>query len=172
VWLDPSSRWRRRYRDWQVALTKLEYIGRNHRPGRRLPGCAPQPAPRLAADVSGDKGNRAEYFDINHALDPDLGRVPQGSARHFPPPLLERARDTGAPCRQAWRVHPATQRLLINKLGGWIGDSDRRVIGKFLPPASGPMYLRAPSGADERRNEELVDLTIVATWHVVDGIHR
>jgi hypothetical protein len=25
---------------------------------------------------------------------------------------------------------------------------------------------------ENRRNEKLVDLTIVATWHVVDGIHR
>jgi hypothetical protein len=25
---------------------------------------------------------------------------------------------------------------------------------------------------ETRRNEILVDLTIVATWHVVDGIHR
>ena len=25
---------------------------------------------------------------------------------------------------------------------------------------------------ENRRNEILVDLTIVATWHVVDGIHR
>jgi len=28
VWLDPFSRWRRRYRDWQVAVTKLEYVDR------------------------------------------------------------------------------------------------------------------------------------------------
>lgn len=28
VWLDPSTRWRRRYRDWQVALAKLEYVDR------------------------------------------------------------------------------------------------------------------------------------------------
>ena len=28
VWLDPASRWRRRYKDWQVALAKLEYVDR------------------------------------------------------------------------------------------------------------------------------------------------
>src|SRR5256885_5174724 len=28
VWLDPSFRWRRRYRDWQVAHAKLEYVAR------------------------------------------------------------------------------------------------------------------------------------------------
>jgi hypothetical protein len=25
---------------------------------------------------------------------------------------------------------------------------------------------------DSRRTEKLVELTVVATWHVVDGIHR
>jgi hypothetical protein len=25
---------------------------------------------------------------------------------------------------------------------------------------------------DSRRSEKLVELTVVATWHVVDGIHR
>jgi hypothetical protein len=28
VWLDPSTRWRRRYGSWQVALAKLEYLDR------------------------------------------------------------------------------------------------------------------------------------------------
>jgi hypothetical protein len=28
VWLDPTSRWRRRYRSWQVAVAKLEYVDR------------------------------------------------------------------------------------------------------------------------------------------------
>jgi hypothetical protein len=25
---------------------------------------------------------------------------------------------------------------------------------------------------DSRRTEKLIELTVVATWHVVDGIHR
>src|SRR5438034_899724 len=28
VWLDPDTHWRRRYREWQVAFAKLEYVDR------------------------------------------------------------------------------------------------------------------------------------------------
>ena len=64
------------------------------------------------------------------------------------------------------------QRLLINKLGGWIGDSDRRVIAKFLRELQALCTYEHLVVPENRRNEKLVDLTIVATWHVVDGIHR
>jgi hypothetical protein len=64
------------------------------------------------------------------------------------------------------------QRLLISKLGDWIGDSDRRVIGKFLRQLQAVCTYEHLVVPENRRHEKLVDLTIVATWHVVDGIHK
>jgi len=63
------------------------------------------------------------------------------------------------------------QRLMINKLGGWIGDSDRRVIGKFLRQLQAlctyeHLVCRKPAQRETGRPD------LVATWHVVDGIHR
>src|SRR5882757_5496507 len=84
VWLDPDSHWRRRYRDWQVALAKLEYVDRivelegacrgsptNVRLGTRVP----------YTDI---KETVAEYFDINHAVDPDLTEYRHDLLEIFP----------------------------------------------------------------------------------------
>ncbi len=88
VWLDPTSHWRRRYRDWQVALAKLEYVDRivaiegacrgapaNVRLGLRLP----------YTDI---KETVAEYFDINHAVDADLVEYRKDLLEIFPRPSV------------------------------------------------------------------------------------
>ena len=62
--------------------------------------------------------------------------------------------------------------MLIDKIGGWIGKSDRRVIGKFLRQLQALCTYEHLVVPEAQRNEKLVDLTIVATWHVLDGIHR
>ena len=62
--------------------------------------------------------------------------------------------------------------MLIDKIGGWIGNSDRRVIGEFLRQLQALCTYEHLVVPESQRNEKLVDLTIVATWHVLDGIHR
>src|SRR5256885_17733 len=74
--------------------------------------------------------------------------------------------------QSAARFIQQRQRVLVSKLSGWIGNSDRRVIGKFLRQLQALCTYEHLVVPDNRRNEKLVDLTIVATWHVVDGIHR
>ena len=46
------------------------------------------------------------------------------------------------------------------------------MIGKFLRELQALCTYEHLVVPENRRNEKLVDLTIVATWHVVDGIHR
>jgi hypothetical protein len=177
VWLDPASRWRRRYRDWQVAFAKLEYVDRlvelegackgtpsNSRLGLRLP-------------YTEIKETVAEYFDIDHAVDPDLAEYRRDLLEIFPrrgPRARGRAPAMGKTqnAQSAARFIQQHQRLLVNKLSGWIGNSDRRVIEKFLRQMQALCTYEHLVVPDNRRNEKIVDLTIVATWHVVDGIHR
>ena len=64
------------------------------------------------------------------------------------------------------------QGMLIEKLGGWIEKSDRRVISRFLRQLQALCTYEHLVVPENQRNEKLVDLTIVATWHVLDGIHR
>jgi hypothetical protein len=62
--------------------------------------------------------------------------------------------------------------MLIDRLSGWIADSDRRVISRFLRQMQALCTEEGLIVPESRRTEKLVELTIVATWHVVDGIHR
>jgi len=170
VWLDPASRWRRRYKDWQVALAKLEYVDRvvdlegvcrvvppNQRSGKRV-------------GFETIKESVADYLGIAHTVDPDLVEYRRDLLEIFP------RRPEGARSRQsalsAARFIQQHQRVLIDKIGGWIGDSDRRVISKFLRQLQALCTYEHLVVPESQRNDKVVDLTIVATWHVLDGIHR
>jgi len=170
VWLDPSSRWRRRYRDWQVAVTKLEYVDRIVDLEGACRGTPTNQRTGSQAPYGEIKETVAEYFDINHALDPDLAEYRKDLLDIFPRRSSRARGSQGA--LSAARFIQQHQRLMISKLGGWIGDSDRRVIGKFLRQLQALCTYEHLVVPENRRNEKLVDLTIVATWHVVDGIHR
>jgi hypothetical protein len=170
VWVDPSSRWRRRYKDWQVAFAKLEYVDRlievegacrgpapNHRRGVRIP----------YTDI---KETVAEYFKISDVVDPDLAEYRKDLLEIFP-----RRPNAGAnrgDAQSAARFIQQHQRLLVDRLGGWIHASDRRVIKRFLRQLEAVCTSERLVIPENRRAEKLVDLTIVATWHVLDGIHR
>jgi hypothetical protein len=170
VWLDPSSRWRRRYKDWQVALAKLEYLDRivdvegacrgapsNQRLGQRV-------------GYESIKETVADYFDIAHVVDPDLAEYRRDLLEIFPK-RPESARSTQSGLSAA-RFIQQNQRMLVDKMVGWIGKSDRRVIERFLRQLQALCTYEHLVVHENQRNDKLVDLTIVATWHVLDGIHR
>jgi len=177
VWLDPSTRWRRRYKDWQVALAKLEYVERildvervcdgppvNNRPGLRLP----------YTDI---KDTVAQYFDIGYAVDADLAEYRRDLLQIFPrrPPQPARA---GRKARafshesSAARFIQHHQDLLVDRLCDWIGKADRRVVARFVRQLQAICTDEFMVVPESQRMEKLVELTVVATWHVVDGIHR
>jgi hypothetical protein len=177
VWLDPASRWRRRYRDWQVAHAKLEYVDRIIEVEGAAKGTPPNGRGGLRLPYTEIKETVAEYFDINHAVDPDLAEYRHDLMEIFP----RRARSTGRSARALGKTQNAQsaarfiqqhQRVLVSKLSAWIGNSDRRVIEKFLRQLQALCTYEHLVVPDIRRSEKLVDLTIVATWHVLDGIHR
>ena len=178
VWLDPASRWRRRYRDWQVAHAQLEYVDRIVEVEGACKGTPPNARLGLRLPYTEIKETVAEYFDINHAVDPDLAEYRHDLLEIFPKRgVRARGGKAGAMgktqnAQSAARFIQQHQRLLVSKLSGWIGNSDRRVISKFLRQLQALCTYEHLVVPDNRRNEKLVDLTIVATWHVVDGIHR
>jgi hypothetical protein len=111
----------------------------------------------------------AEYLKITDAVDRDLAEYRKDLLEIFP----RRTRNGSAgDAQSAARFIQQHQRLLVDRLGGWIGRSDRRVIKKFLRQLEAVCTSERLIVPDKRRSEKLVDLTIVATWHVVDGIHR
>jgi hypothetical protein len=168
VWLDPASRWRRRYKDWQVALAKLEYVERIVEVEGVCRGTPPNQ--RLGQRVSYEsiKETVADYFDITHAVDPDLTEYRRDLLEIFP----RRSVASRGSALSAARFIQLNQRMLADKIGGWIGKSDRRVIGRFLRQLQALCTYEHLVVPENQRNDKLVDLTIVATWHVLDGIHR
>lgn len=171
VWLDPGSRWRYRYRDWQVALAKLEYVDRVIEVEGGCSGTPPNTRQGLRIPYTELKETVAESFRINDAVDPDLAEYRRDLLDIFP---RRRSRENADVNNQqsAARFIQQHQALLTERLAGWIGDSDRRVIAKFLRQLEAICTQEHLVIPESRRHEKLVDLTIVATWHVVDGVHR
>jgi len=168
VWLDPASRWRRRYKDWQVALAKLEYVERILEVEGVCRGTPPNE--RLGRRVGYEtiKETVADYFDIAHAVDPDLAEYRRDLLEIFPR-RSARARGSALSAARFIQQHQGT---LVAKIGSWIGNSDRRVIGRFLRQLQALCTYEHLVVPENQRNDKLVDVTIVATWHVLDGIHR
>jgi hypothetical protein len=170
VWLDPSSRWRRRYKDWQVALVKLEYLDRIIDVEGTCRGAPPNQ--RLGQRVGYEliKETVADYFDLAHAVDPDLAEYRRDLLDIFP--RRPESAQSGQNALSAARFIQQHQSVLIDKMGGWIGRSDRRVISRFLRQLQALCTYEHLVVPENQRSEKLIDLTIVATWHVLDGIHR
>ena len=170
VWLDPAARWRRRYKDWQVALAKLEYVDRIIDLEGACRGTPPNQRAGKRVGYETLKETVADYLDIAHAVDPDLVEYRRDLLEIFPRRSEPARRRPSA--FSAARFIQQHQRMLIDKIGGWIGNSDRRVIGKFLRQLQALCTYEHLVVPEVQRNDKLVDLTIVATWHVLDGIHR
>jgi hypothetical protein len=178
VWLEGGP-WRRRHREWPVALAKLEYIERivgiegacrgtppNVRLGRRVP-------------YTELKETVAEYFDIGDSIDEQLQEYRKDLLEIFPrrPPRARVIAARGltsrtASAQSAARFIQQHQNILIDRISRWIGDSDRRVILRFLRQLQAVCTHEHMVVPDALRTEKLVELTVVATWHIVDGIHR
>jgi hypothetical protein len=160
VWLDPASRWRRRYRDWQVAFAKLEYVDRIVERGG---ACKGTPAERAAgAAAARTPRSRRRSPSTSTSTTPSIPTWPSTAATCWrSSPAAARAPAAAPPAmgktqnaQSAARFIQQHQRLLVNKLSGWIGNSDRRVIEKFLRQLQAPVHLRAPGGARQPPQRE------------------
>ena len=72
VWLDPDSHWRRRYRDWQVAFAKLEYVDRIVELEGACRGSPSNVRLGLRVPYTDMRETVAEYFDIGDVVDKAL----------------------------------------------------------------------------------------------------
>jgi hypothetical protein len=64
------------------------------------------------------------------------------------------------------------QSIIADRITRWIGDSDKRQIDQLLRQMQALCTAEHMVVPDSLRTEKLIELTVVATWHVVDGIHR
>ncbi|MDB4980789.1 MAG: hypothetical protein JWM82_1541 [Myxococcales bacterium] len=183
VWLDPAAPWKRRYRSWQVAFAKLEFVDRVVGIENACKGSPPNVRLGLRAPYTDIKETVAEYFDIGDVVDEDLLEYRRDLLEIFPrraPRGGTRARSAGTSliasrttnAQSAARFIQQHQQVLTDRISRWIGNSDRRVIIRFLRQLQAVCTAEHMVVPESRRTEKLVELTVVATWHVVDGIHR
>jgi hypothetical protein len=178
VWLEGGP-WRRRYRDWPVALAKLEYIDRIVGIEGACRGAPPNVRLGQRVPYTEIKETVAEYFDIGDDIDEDVQEYRKDLLEIFPrrPPRARAIAARGltsrtANAQSAARFIQQHQNILIDRISRWIGDSDKRVILRFLRQLQAVCTHEHMVVPDARRTEKLVELTVVSTWHVVDGIHR
>jgi hypothetical protein len=151
-------------------LAKLEYLDRMVDVEGVCRGTPPNQRPGKRVGYETIRETVADYLDIAHAVDPDLAEYRRDLLEIFPR-RPERARSSQSALSAA-RFIQQNQRMLVDKMGGWIGRSDRRVISRFLRQLQALCTYEHLVVPENQRNDKLVDLTIVATWHVLDGIHR
>jgi hypothetical protein len=178
VWLEGGP-WRRRHRNWQVALAKLEYVDRVVGIERACRGNPPNVRLGTRVPYTEIKETVAEYFDIGDTLDLDLLEYRRDVVEIFGrrPPRARAIAMRGltsrtASAQSAARFIQQHQTILVDRISRWIGDSDKRVILRYLRQLQALCTAEHMVVPDSRRTEKLVELTVVATWHVVDGIHR
>ncbi len=166
VWLDPNSKWRWKYRDWKGALAKLHFVERLFRKekiGRRRP---------LRVRYNDAQNYRtidstvAEYFGIEKKVNPRLREYTQDLKEIFLSPAASRR---GRLVRADVFIQNYGK-YLEEELVTWIANADRREIRTFLRTlkticALNNLYLRPDDAA-----EKLVELVIVATYHVMNRL--
>ena len=179
VWLEGGP-WRRRYRDWQVALRQAGVRRPRGRHRARLPrqpattcgwGCA-SPTRRSrrrspSTSTSATRSTRTCSSTARTSIE-IFGRRPPRARAIAARGLTSRT----ANAQSAARFIQQHQSILVDRISRWIGDSDKRVILRFLRQLQALCTAEHMVVPDSRRTEKLVELTVVATWHVVDGIHR
>jgi hypothetical protein len=121
----------------------------------------------------------ADYFDINDEQDEDLLEYRRDLLEIFSrrPPRARAIAARGlssrtANAQSAARFIQQHQNIITDRIKRWIGDSDKREIRHILRQMQALCTAEHMVVPDSRRTEKLVELTVVATWHVVDGIHR
>jgi hypothetical protein len=166
VWLDPNSKWRWNYRNWKGALAKLSFVDRLFRKqaiGRRRPLKARYDD---STDYRTIEMTLAEYFGIEKKVDPRVKEYTQDLKEIF---LSPAASGRGRLIRADVFIQ-INGKYLEEELVTWIANADRREIRKFLRTlkticALNNLYLR-PDDATEK----LVELVIVATYHVMNRL--
>jgi hypothetical protein len=77
-----------------------------------------------------------------------------------------------ANAQSAARFIQQHQTIIADRIKRWIGDSDKREIHQILRQMQALCTAEHMVVPDSRRTEKLIELTVVTTWHIVDGIHR
>jgi Fe-S-cluster formation regulator IscX/YfhJ len=162
VWLDPNSKWKWRYRSWSGAMQKLRYIDQLFRKERIAVRRPLRVKYRESTSYAAIDETVAEYFQIEKLIDPRVQEYTQD--------LKEIFSEMSVRSRRAIRADRFIQNYsayIEDELVNWIADADRREIRSYLREAQTICALNNFNLHPDRATEKLVELVIVATYHVL-----
>jgi hypothetical protein len=167
VWLTPRSNWRRRYKDWSVALKKLRYVDRV---ARKVADREPiRKIGEIDVSVEQMESTVEDFYRIQStsekdiisdlAIDTDLTDIFINSGR--------RGKDLG-PAAPWMATH---RKEIVDKVTYWTGM--RRPLVKQLIDAIESRVTELQLSIDrEKRHEYLVELTAYATTLAMNYLTR
>ena len=162
VWLDPGSKWKWNYRNWKGALNKLQYVDRLF---RREKIAARRPLRVRYDEIDNYKNINmtvAEYFDIERKVDPRVKEYTEDLRSIF-----TEARKTRKKTIRADLFLQHYSKYLEEELFTWIARADRRDVKRYLRTLQTLCALHNLQLRPDEAPEKLVELVIVATYHVL-----
>jgi hypothetical protein len=167
VWLDPQSKWKWNYRNWDGALEKLRYVDRLFRKEK----VALHRPVNVRYDNSDNYKNItctvAEYFEIEKKVDPRVQEYIQDLKEIFTPTTVR--------SRHLLRADLFIQNYaeyLEEELSSWIAKADKREIRKYVREIQTICSLNNLRLHPDQATEKLIELVIVSTYHVLNRLRR
>jgi len=167
VWLNPDSRWRKRYATWPGALQKLHYVDHIFR-GERVAEHRPL---KRRIDEKGSYrligSTVAEYFEIERKIDPRV--------KEYMGDLKEIFSGVGLRTRKFIRADRFIQNYseyLEGELTTWIAGADPREVRSYLRELQIICSINNLRVHPDKATEKLIELVIVATHHVLERLKR
>ncbi len=165
IWLDPRSHWKQKYRNWPHALEKLSYVDRLMEEIRtqepvNMAKKHDGPYTRIEETVSEWWGLNGEILDDElQEYFGDMNELfikPEGKRRDVLP---------------AWKLIRKYARPLTEQVSLWISKSNKHSVRKCLRRWEAICRNEALEYRAEEEERMLIELTILLTYHVMDGVH-
>jgi len=165
IWLDPRSRWEKKYLNWPNALAKLSCVDRLM---EEITGKEP---PNLSRKHEGAYSTIEETVSEWWGLD---GEILDEELQEFLNDMNEifvKPSDSQRAMLPAWKLIRKYARLLSEHVSLWISGSNKHKVRKCLRKWEAICKNESLSYLPEHQERLLIELTTLLTYHVMDGVH-
>jgi hypothetical protein len=165
VWIDPTSKWKWNYRDWKGALTKLQFVDKLFK-REKIADRRPLRVRYTETETYRNIDTTvAEYFDIERKIDPRVKEYTEDLRSIF-----TKGKGTRGKRIRADLFIQHYSLYLEEELVTWIAKADRRDIRRYLRTLQTLCALQNLHLHPDEATEKLVELVIVATYHVLQRV--
>jgi hypothetical protein len=166
IWLDPRSRWEKKYLSWPNALAKLSCVD------RLLEEIAGERVLNLSRKHDGAystiEDTVSEWWGLDgEVLDQKLQEYLNDMNEIFMKPGNGREK-----LNPAWKLIRKYARLLSERVSLWISGSNKHTVRKCLRQWEAICRNESLGYSPEQEDRLIIELTTLLTYHVVDGVHN